>query len=103
MASASDYRLNRNAGISGGNTVLCTALMRWLRIAMWREPVSGTTDKAKRYCNRANECMQVFSTSQPPGTGEIYLLIAERYLLLTASERRKELRRTSTASHHAVP
>jgi hypothetical protein len=50
--------------------------------------MSGTCDRASRYCNRANECLQVFSTSQTPGTGEIYLLIAEHYLLLAASEAR---------------
>jgi hypothetical protein len=55
----------------------------------------GTHDRAKRYCNRANECMQVFATSQTPGTGEIQLLIAEHYLLLAASEKRTELRLTS--------
>jgi hypothetical protein len=66
------------------------------------EPMSGTTDRAKRYCDRANECMQVFATSQTPGTGEIYLLIAEHYLLLAASEKGKELRRTGAASHRAV-
>ena len=48
----------------------------------------GNSDLAKRYCNRANECMQVFATSQTPGTGEIYLLIAEHYLLLAASVHR---------------
>ena len=65
--------------------------------------MSGTTYRAKRYCNHATECMQVFATSQTPGTGEIYLLIAEHYLLLAASEKGKELRATETVSHHDVP
>ena len=51
--------------------------------------MSGTCDRAERYRNRANECMQVFATSQTPGTGEIYLLIAEHYLLLATSEASK--------------
>jgi hypothetical protein len=59
------------------------------------EPMPGTQERAKRYCNRANECMQVFATSQTPGTGEIHLLIAEHYLLLAASEKRTELGLTS--------
>ena len=65
--------------------------------------MSGTCDRAKQYCNRANECMRVFSTSQTPGTGEIYLLIAEHYLLLATSETGKVLRRTEAASSYDVP
>jgi hypothetical protein len=57
--------------------------------------MSGTYDRAKRYCSRANECMQVFATSQTPGTGEIQLLIAEHYLQLAASEKKAELRLAS--------
>jgi hypothetical protein len=49
----------------------------------------GTCNRAKRYCDRANECLQIIATSETPGTGEIYLLIAEHYLLLAASEQRK--------------
>jgi hypothetical protein len=67
------------------------------------EPMSGTSDRAKRYRDRANECMRVFATSQTPRTGEIYLLIAEYYLLLATSEKGKELRRTGAALQHAVP
>ena len=52
------------------------------------EPMSGTFDRAKRYCDRANECMQIIATSQTPGTDAIYLLIAEHYLLLAAAEKR---------------
>jgi hypothetical protein len=62
------------------------------------EPMSGTFDRAKRYCDRANECMQIIATSQTPGTGAIYLLIAEHYLLLAASEKRKRACRTSNCS-----
>ena len=51
--------------------------------------MSCTCDRAERYRNRANECMQVFATSQTPGAGEIYLLIAEHYLLLATSEASK--------------
>jgi len=54
--------------------------------------MSGTCDRATRYCNRANECMTVFATSQTPGTGQIHLQIAEHYLLLAALEKRTELR-----------
>jgi hypothetical protein len=57
--------------------------------------MSDTCDRAKRYCNRANECMQVFATSQTPGVGEIHLQIAEHYLLLAAMEKRIELGQTS--------
>jgi hypothetical protein len=57
--------------------------------------MSGTYDRAKRYCSRANECMQVFATSQTPGAAEIQLLIAEHYLQLAASEKKTELRMTS--------
>ena len=57
--------------------------------------MSGTYDRARRYCNRANECLQVYATSQTPGTGGIYLLIAEHYLLLASSEASKESKRTS--------
>jgi hypothetical protein len=46
-------------------------------------------DRAKHYCDRAEECLQIVATSQTPGTGEIYLLIAEHYLVLAASEKRK--------------
>jgi hypothetical protein len=53
------------------------------------EPMSGTSDRAKRYCDRANECLQIMATLQTPGVGAIYLLIAEHYLLLAASEKRK--------------
>ncbi len=55
--------------------------------------MSGTSDRAKRYCTRANECLQVYATSQTPGTGEIYLLIAEHYLLLATSEANKGIKR----------
>jgi hypothetical protein len=53
--------------------------------------MSATCNRAKRYCDRANECMQVFATSQTPGTGKVHLLIAEHYLLLAAMEKRTEL------------
>lgn len=57
--------------------------------------MSGASDRAKRYCNRANECIQIIATSQTPGTGAIYLLLAEHYLLLAASEEKKASSRTS--------
>src|SRR5271169_355749 len=92
---ASDYLLKRERCNAKRNRFLCTALMPRLSTAFQREPMSGTCDRAKRYCNRANECLQVFATSQTPGTGEIYLLIAEHYLLLATSEASKESKRTS--------
>jgi hypothetical protein len=56
------------------------------------EPMSGTRDRAKRYCDRANECLQILATSQTPGTGEIYLQIAEHYLLLATSQKKASSR-----------
>ncbi len=50
--------------------------------------MSGTRDRAKHYCDRANECLQILATSHTPGTGEIYLQIAEHYLLLATSQKR---------------
>jgi hypothetical protein len=49
----------------------------------------ASSDRARRYCDRANECLQIMATSQTPGTGSIYLLIAEHYLLLATSENKK--------------
>jgi len=60
--------------------------------------MSGTCDRAKRYCDRANECFQIIASSQTPGTGAIYLLIAEHYLLLATSEKKKASSRTSNRS-----
>ena len=62
------------------------------------EHMSGTSDRAKRYCDRANECLQIIATSQTPGTGAIYLQIAEHYLLLATSEKKKTSSRTSNRS-----
>jgi hypothetical protein len=56
------------------------------------EPMSGTRDRAKHYCDRANECLQILATSQTPGTGEIYLQIAEHYLLLATSQKKASSR-----------
>jgi hypothetical protein len=53
--------------------------------------MSGTCDRAKRYRDRAEECLQVVASSQTPGTGEIYLLLAKHYLLLADSEKGKHL------------
>jgi hypothetical protein len=55
--------------------------------------MSGTHDRARRYCDRANECIQIIASSQTPGTGTIHLLIAEHYLRLAASEKKKESNR----------
>jgi hypothetical protein len=60
--------------------------------------MSGDSDRAKRYCDRANECLQIIATSQTPGTGAIYLLLAEHYLLLAATEKRNASSRTSNRS-----
>lgn len=57
--------------------------------------MSGTSDRARRYCDRANECLEIIASSQTPGTGAIYLLIAEHYLRLAASEKKKESNRSS--------
>lgn len=51
--------------------------------------MSGTSERARRYCDRANECLEIIASSQTPGTGAIHLLIAEHYLRLAASEKRK--------------
>ena len=56
--------------------------------------MSGTYDRARRYSDRANECLEIIASSQTPGTGTIYLLIAEHYLRLAASEKTKESNRT---------
>ena len=56
--------------------------------------MSGTYDRARRYCDRANECIQIIASSQTPGTGTIHLLIAEHYLRLAASEKTKESNRS---------
>jgi hypothetical protein len=50
--------------------------------------MSGTSDRARRYRDRAEECLQIVATSQTPATGETYLLIAQYYLLLAASQKR---------------
>src|ERR1700730_4695114 len=71
--------------------ITCAGLLTALR----REPMSGTYDRARRYCDRANECIQIIASSQTPGTGTIYLLIAEHYLRLAASEKKKESNRSS--------
>jgi hypothetical protein len=46
-------------------------------------------DRAKRYRDRAEECLQITATSETPGSGEIYLPIAQYCLLLAASEKKK--------------
>jgi hypothetical protein len=74
---------------------LCGALIAQ---AIRMEPMSGTYDRAKRYCDRANECLEIIGTSQTPGTGAIYLLIAEHYLLLATSEKKKVSSRISNRS-----
>jgi hypothetical protein len=56
--------------------------------------MSGTCDRARRYRDRAEECLQIVATSQTPATGEIYLLIAHYYLLLAASQNRNALSHT---------
>jgi hypothetical protein len=55
-------------------------------------------DRAQRYRDRAEQCLQTVSSSQTPGTGEVHLLIAQYCLLLAASEKSK----TSSANdnHH---
>jgi hypothetical protein len=101
-AQARDYLPKREHSIANRNGILCAALMHSVKMALRMGSMSGTSHRAKRYCDRANECLQVFATSQTPGTGEIYLLIAEHYLLLAASEKGKELRQTRASSPHAV-
>jgi hypothetical protein len=56
--------------------------------------MSGTYDLARRYCDRANDCIQIIASSQTPGTVAIHLLIAEHYLRLAASEKTKESNQT---------
>jgi hypothetical protein len=51
--------------------------------------MSSAFDRAKRYLDRAEECPRIIATSETPGSGEIYLLIAHQYLLLAASESRR--------------
>jgi hypothetical protein len=48
--------------------------------------MSGICNRAKRYHDRAEECLQIVSTSQTPGTGETYLEMAEHYLRLAVLE-----------------
>jgi hypothetical protein len=64
--------------------------------------MSGTSDRAKRYCDRANECIQTMANSQTPGTGAIHLQIAEHYLLLATSEKKKASNRASTPMEAVV-
>jgi hypothetical protein len=52
-------------------------------------PMSSTSVRAKRYLDRAEECLQIIATAETPGSGEIYLLIAHHCLLLAASEKRR--------------
>jgi hypothetical protein len=49
----------------------------------------GTCSRAERYCDRANECLRIVASSQTPGTGATYLQLAEYYLLLASSEKKK--------------
>jgi hypothetical protein len=61
--------------------------------------MSATCDRAKRYCERAEECIQIVSRSQTPGTGEIYLLLARHYLLLAHLEKGKAPDPGQTVDH----
>jgi hypothetical protein len=49
--------------------------------------MSGTCDRAKRYCDRANECFQIIASSQTPGTGAIS---ADRRTLSPVGDIRKK-------------
>jgi hypothetical protein len=49
--------------------------------------MSSTSVRAKRYLDRAEECLQIVATAETPGSGKIYLLIAQHCLLLAASEK----------------
>jgi hypothetical protein len=60
--------------------------------------MSGTCDQAQRYRERAEECLQIVATSQTPGTGEIYLLIAHHYLLLVAAAQKGHASGTARAT-----
>jgi hypothetical protein len=64
--------------------------------------MSGSSDRAKRYCDRANECIQIMADSQTPGTGAIHLQIAEHYLLLATSEKKKASSRASSPAEAVV-
>jgi hypothetical protein len=75
--------------VATGNSVLCTAFITKTNICASEWPMSIMCDRAKRYCDRAQECLQIVATAPTPGTSEIHLLIAEQYLLLAASEKRK--------------
>jgi hypothetical protein len=60
--------------------------------------MSGTCDRVQRYRDRAEECLQIVATSQTPGTGEIYLLIAHHYLLLVAASQNGNASGTARAA-----
>jgi hypothetical protein len=60
----------------------------------------GTHDRVRRYTDRAEECIETAATSRTPGTGQIYLLIAEHCLLLAASEVRKASSERISNSNH---
>ena len=96
VAPASDYLPKRKPRVASGNSVLCTAFIAQANNSVTdgtqMEPMSGSRDRAKRYCDRANECLQILATSQTPGTGEIYLQIAEHYLLLATSQKKASSR-----------
>ena len=64
-----------------------------------RGSMSSTCDRAERYRHRAEECIQFIISSQTPGTGEIYLQLAERYLLLAELEIRKAIDPTQSMDH----
>jgi hypothetical protein len=51
--------------------------------------MSGTFDRAARYCLRAEECLRAIAPSQTPGSREPLRLIANYYLLLAELEKWK--------------
>jgi hypothetical protein len=42
--------------------------------------------RARRYRERAEECLEIAATSLTPGTGEIHRTLAERYFQLAQTE-----------------
>jgi hypothetical protein len=48
--------------------------------------MSDVSIRAKRYRDRAEECLRLVGTSRTSGSENIYLLIAQHYLQLIASE-----------------
>jgi hypothetical protein len=53
--------------------------------------MSDTRDRAKRYRDRAEECLRILASAQTPGSGEIHLMLAHYNLMLAELEKSRRL------------